>query len=238
MDEQIQRMADIVILSWHRADKTIECLQSIYRNTQYPFNIIIIDQGSSDHDIKLLEAYCNGRDNIRIYKFGENLGVGGGRKFGVQHSSADYIVFLDNDMVVQKNWLTELVRVAEENENILVVAINILYDGSPQKTLARRLGLVHGGATLYKRKAFAEAYLDEKYHIGCEDLDFMLQLSKKGFDMVIASNSRADHYPDIGTTYAQERRNNDIKHKAFDRFKKKWGINMRKVEQYANSNNS
>lgn len=122
----------IVILNWNGKNDTIECLNSLNSITYNNHDIFVVDNGSTDGSVECLKALFPG---IEIIETGSNLGYAGGNNVGIQQaidSGADYVLLLNNDIVVDKAFLDELVNVAESDEKIGFVGPKVYfydYDG-------------------------------------------------------------------------------------------------------------
>lgn len=84
-----------VIIPVCNSEKTIKrCIESVIKQTLKPYEVIVVDNDSSDNTIKIVEAY--GLSNLKIVKT-TVTDIGSVRTRGVQASTGDYILFLDSD---------------------------------------------------------------------------------------------------------------------------------------------
>jgi GT2 family glycosyltransferase len=109
----------VVILNWNRAQDTIECLRSVsqLRVGGYELRTIVVDNASSDDSIKKIAGFD---PELKIIKNNENLGFAEGNNVGVRYAlqnGADYVLVLNNDTLVAKNLVKELLQVAEKHKN-------------------------------------------------------------------------------------------------------------------------
>lgn len=111
----------------------------------YPnYQVIVIDNASSDDSCEVISI---GFPSVKLIRKDTNLGVTRGRNVGIDYAlsnSADYILFLDNDTVIHKTMLTELVSVAEQDDRIAIVTSKIYFYSDRNKIWA--LG---GGVNFY-----------------------------------------------------------------------------------------
>ncbi len=96
----------------------------------YPTNryeIIVVDNGSTDDSVSTVEKIQNlnpklqANPKIQILKLKQNIGFAGGNNEGIRKAKGKYVVLLNNDCTVDRNWLKELVAVAEKDEKIFAV---------------------------------------------------------------------------------------------------------------------
>src|SRR3989338_7529595 len=96
----------IVIVNYNGINDTIECLESL-KETIYPhYEIIVVDNGSEDNSIDVLKK----RNDIRLIELYKNYGATYAWNVGFKQAAYEYVCFLNNDIVVDKNWLLELVK--------------------------------------------------------------------------------------------------------------------------------
>lgn len=108
-------ICSIVILSYNQLDYTKQCLESIKKyTTDVHYEIIIVDNASDKKTTDYLET----KDDIILIKNNENLGFAGGCNQGIEASSGKYIMLLNNDTIVTKRWLSNMIHFLEENEEV------------------------------------------------------------------------------------------------------------------------
>ena len=120
----------IIILNWNGKEDTIECLESLKHITYPNYKILLLDNGSTDGSI---ECFRERYPDIEIIENGENLGFAEGNNVGmrkVMEEDADYVLLLNNDTLVDENFLIELVSVAESDPKIGVVGPKIYFPES------------------------------------------------------------------------------------------------------------
>ena len=106
-------LLDVLLLTLDNLQTLEECLQTLKNNTINPYRIFIWDNGSTDKRfIKYLDGLT--ASNINIFKSEENLGVGPGRRKLSDLSNADYMMFLDSDMMVTKRWDQQMIKLIDK----------------------------------------------------------------------------------------------------------------------------
>lgn len=111
----------LVIVPRERFSFSIESLKNIYNKTKYDFNLVYVDGNSPGYLKRFLKKYSEekGFKHLRSSRF---LHPNQARNLGYEQVAADtdYVVFLDNDVLVNKKWLEALVNCAEETGAALV----------------------------------------------------------------------------------------------------------------------
>lgn len=113
--------ASIIILVHNHAKITLECLASITKYTErIPYEVIIVDNGSSPDESKILAAgLVNYRaQQCRIINFSKNLGFAKAANIAAAQGAGEFLVFLNNDTIVTKNWLLPLLTFMNQNPQV------------------------------------------------------------------------------------------------------------------------
>lgn len=91
----------IIIPAYNAQDYIENCIKSILEQNFQNYEIIIIDDGSTDDTLKIIASYAQACDNI-IFSHKENGGIGTAIPIGIELASGQYIVFVDSDDTVKK----------------------------------------------------------------------------------------------------------------------------------------
>lgn len=105
-----KKMVSVIIVNYNGEKFIKNCLNSVLR-TKYPaFEVIVVDNNSTDGSLKILEGF-KGNSRVKIISLHRNLHFAGGNNLGIQYAKGEYLVFLNNDTVVDPNWLMKLVKI-------------------------------------------------------------------------------------------------------------------------------
>ncbi len=211
----------IVILNWNGKKDTIPCIESLYRITYSNHDIIIADNGSTDGSCEEIhEKFLD----ITLIKNKENLGFTGGNNIGINYAlkhGADYVLLLNNDTLVEPNFLSELVNVAELKKAGIVGPRIYYYSlpyilwsaggsfipligkartrginqvDSPKYNVLKKVFWLTGCAILVKKEVFEKiGVLEELYFSNYEDLDFCYKARKAGYSIWYVPSSVIYH---------------------------------------------
>ena len=122
-------LLSIVVLTWNNFADTAECLQSLAQLNFPRYNIILVDNGSTDGSIERLQSTF---PEVNIIRNDRNLGYAGGNNIGINHAlshGAEYLLILNNDTIVDRNLAAELVSITRACNNLGVLGCaNYYYD--------------------------------------------------------------------------------------------------------------
>ena len=203
---------DIIIPVWNQLDFTKKCIDSVFRNTNYAFRLIIVDNASDRPARDYLEQLeRDKKGTVLLLRNDKNLGFVKAVNQGMKQSKASYVCLLNNDTEVTDGWLEEIVKVAEKKNDIGVVNANSNTLGCKTRlgqsidSLAKDLKSYSGQYTelawatgfcmLLKRRVIDEiGIFDEIYGMGnFEDADFSKRAQKVGYSCVCAIASYVYH---------------------------------------------
>lgn len=86
----------VIIPIYNVSDFLAECLESVARQSFMDYEVVCVDDGSTDDSGAIACQYVDGRDHWKLIHQ-ENQGLGGARNTGLRHATGDYVLFLDSD---------------------------------------------------------------------------------------------------------------------------------------------
>lgn len=123
MNNNIRPTASVIIVNFNGRDLLDECLGSLQRQTFNNFEIIVVDNASSDGSVEFIRDRY---PEVRVVQNAVNLGYGGGNNRGIEVAKGKYIVLLNNDTETDPRWLGALVAAAESDEKTGMCASKIM----------------------------------------------------------------------------------------------------------------
>ncbi len=214
----------VVVPNWNTRQFLGPCLNSLRRQTFRDFETILVDSGSTDDSLTFVERHF---PEVRTIPLGENRGFSGAVNAGIEASSAEYIVLLNNDTEQDPNWLAALVEAVEQHPEASLFASKLLdfedrdiLDGAGdalrRSGLPYRLGhretdrsrfdeerYVFGAcaaAALYRRSLFDEIGLvDRDFFAYCEDGDISFRAQIAGHRCLYVPRAVVYHVGSVST---------------------------------------
>ena len=210
-------LVSIVVVTLNRSDLLRHCLESIAKQNYKNIDPIVVDNGSIE-DIK--HCVQNVLPEARYIRLETNLGFAEGNNQGIRLAKGDYIALLNNDAIAEPEWLSAMVRLAEQDRRLGALAtvvidgnntdildscgVGVALDGMsrqmmhgmpvPRITSPREVPAVSGCACMFRSEALKQVGLfDSTFFAYCEDTDLSLRLRRAGWTIELAPEARVKH---------------------------------------------
>ena len=184
----------VVVPNWNGIEYLRKCLNSL-RGQDYDFDLIVVDNGSTDGSVSMTEAEY---PEAKLIAFPENTGFCHACNEGMKMADTPYVILLNNDTEVLPGFIGNLVKAIEENEKIFAVSSRMLqiqdngkiddagdrytvfgwaYARGKDKSADRydkpcNVFAACGGASIYRKSVLERiGYLDENHFAYMEDID-------------------------------------------------------------------
>ncbi|RTR36368.1 glycosyltransferase [Robertmurraya yapensis] len=239
-------LTSIIIPTFNKLNYTIECIDSIRKYTQPgTYEIVIVDNGSTDGT----RQWLANQEDIRTLLNANNEGFPKACNQGIEYANGENILLLNNDTVVTKGWLDNLLKALYSNEKIGAVGtvtnsaayytsipVNYRtieemhnfasnYNNSDPLLWEERLKLI-GYCMLIKKNVVNEiGLLDERFTPGnFEDDDYSLRIRERGYKLLLCKDTFIHHYGSVSwrdNTWGYDQLLSENEKKFMD----KWGTN-------------
>jgi len=237
----------IIIPVLNKLEFTAQCLDRIWRNTdaRITYEVVVVDNASTDGTQAWFADPSRFPRPSRYLRNSTNRGFGPANNQGARQSTGRYLLFLNNDTLVQSGWLSEMLKIVRDDESVGIVGIKQLFpytnevyhtgivftpDRQPvhlyphlDASVAvvnkqREYQAVNGACLLVARDLFdACGGFDEEYRNGYEDIDLCMKARKQGRTIVCCTRAFIYHYGQI----TEGRTADDDQNAAI--FQRKWG---------------
>lgn len=219
-------LISVVIVTWNNAAHLTQCLSALSRQTVQDFEIILVDNGSTDNGADGLDTRWTGLQ-LTVHRLPSNLGFAAANNIGSRLARGKWIVLLNADAFPQPDWLEQLVKAAEDNPDFNFFASRQiqadtpnLLDGTgdvyhasglawrqhynrPVRYYGLHSGEVFGAcaaAAMYRREDFLEVGgFDESYFSYYEDVDLSFRLRLAGGRCLYVSDAVVHHVGSAST---------------------------------------
>ncbi|WP_227851139.1 glycosyltransferase family 2 protein [Clostridioides sp. ES-S-0123-01] len=209
-------MVDIVIPNYNGESYLKNCIESVLKQTYTDFRIIVIDNNSTDS----LYSWIYDYKNIIFKRLDKNYGFSKAVNEGIKLSKSKFVVMLNNDTEVDKEWLKNLVELITSNKKIFSVSSkmirydnkNIIDDAGDEYTLLgwtlkmgdgksinkfnkqRLIFSSCAGAAIYRISMLEKiGYFDENFFAYMEDVDISYRALINGYKNVYCPDAKVYH---------------------------------------------
>ncbi len=212
----------VIVLNWNGKDDTLECLDSVFRIDYPNFEVVVVDNGSSDDSVPAIRRTF---PRAHLIETGANLGYAGGNNVGIRHAlarGAEHVVILNNDTVVAPSLITELVETASRHERAGIVGPKIYYHHDPERIWSaggywdekqqcfeqtgdgeldrgqydqeRPVEFLVGCCLLITRPCLEDVgLLEEDYFLNYEEIDLIFRAKRRGYQLVFCPKAKVWH---------------------------------------------
>ena len=211
--------ASVIIPNLNGAGWLRDSIESVWAQTEQDFELIVIDNGSTDESLDIARSYC-GRDRYTLIENAGNTGFSHAVNQGIAIAKGEYMALFNNDAFAEPDWLAELIKTADADPKIFAVSSLMLRSYEPQLaddagdyvtilgfackrgdglkasryTKPCRVFSACGGAALYRKSILDEiGVFDELFFAYYEDVDLSWRANNFGYRNVYCPTARCRH---------------------------------------------
>lgn len=211
-----------VTLNWNKPDYTCECVDSLLSQEQVLVKVVIVDNGSSDHSVRIFSERYG--DKVKIIQLARNCGFATGINSGIRYAleqKADYILIINNDAMLEVDSIRNMIKALEENTGIYVAA-PVIFEYPDTERVWSTGGYIHslllepldahhrsedlsasriicrtfisGCIMLFRRSLLLDVGLfDERFFMYYEDLDLSYRIAFNKYRMAVCTLAKGYH---------------------------------------------
>ncbi len=219
----------IIVLNWNGAEDTLVCLVSLCSLTHPDYDVIVVDNGSTDGSVHQIKTNF---PDLTVIETGQNLGYAEGNNVGIRYAlehDAEFILLLNNDTTVAPDLLDQLINAATQNSDAGVFGATLFYMDKPDtvwfagaqwntktltfdypyqdQTLPDNPSTATDyacGAALFFRAEVARSIglLDDRFFLVWEESDWCLRATRAGYECALVPSAYVWHK--VGASFAGE----------------------------------
>ncbi len=206
----------IIIVTYNRLNVLKDCILSLLKTRYENYKIVIVDNASKDGTTDAIQSFF---PSVKIIRNEKNLGYTGGNNKGIKwalNQNCDYIMILNDDVVVEPDFIKNLVNVAQGDRRIGLACPKLLcfeiptkffkeyggynyYLGINRQPLLKtnyptEIELVPGASILIRKETIQKiGLMDENFFLYFDEGDLCYRTKKAGFKMMFVPSAIAYH---------------------------------------------
>lgn len=180
----------IIVLSWNRVHYTKQTVERIVEATTMPHELIFVDNNSYEESgvrqyLKSLDGKTNAERVVYVFN-DKNLGVSGGRNSGLVHATGDYLVTIDDDVLIPDQWDVLMAQACDKIPGLGITGVNVEPINFPVKEIngvkiRPKNGNLGGACLCLPRRVFKRVgYYNYFSTYGHEDCAMFYRLKQLG----------------------------------------------------------
>jgi len=128
-----------LIVTWNNAQIITDCIDTLFANSPFDNEVIVVDNASSDDTCDVLRSRYG--DKIKLIASDENLGFSKANNLALSHATGDYIFFVNPDVVFVEDIISPMVQVLQQRKDVGIVSPRLIYaDGRYQVSICNYPG--------------------------------------------------------------------------------------------------
>ncbi len=199
--------SSIVLCVYNRGTEVQTCLQSMLQLTDRDFEIILVDDCSTDDTPEQLRSFRASHPDLRvtIVRNATNLGVSGARNAGIDAAKGDFVVYTDSDCMVEPQWLERLI--APFHEQVIAAVGGAVVNPPPEnyaerayvgrsrivRSIAQNRSVV-GCNMAFRREVILRFHFDSAMTYGCDEDDIVRRMLAFGHRVAFAPDAVVNHH--------------------------------------------
>ena len=189
----MKQLISIAIITWNRSTDVLRAIESVYKQTYRPIEIVVVDSASSDNTVEKIKKQY---PEVKIIQLHRNMGCPEGRNIAFANCSGEIIFSLDDDAWITPVTLNYCLEKFKQDSSLGVVACNVV---EPNNDLIKNekdfyCDRFRGGAFAIKRKVLNEVgYFPSDYFRQGEEIDLSLRIIDKGYSILFCKKAIMYH---------------------------------------------
>lgn len=180
-----QPLVSVAVVTRNRKRDLQKCINSIINQTYKKYEVIIVDNASTDGTVEAIERMY---PEAKIILMHRNLGCPEGRNVAFANCRGDIIVSIDDDANLAQDVLEKCIKYFEANENLAILGFNINKKANSSKSKKAKYTHLFSGGACAVRKAILQktGYFPENFFRQAEEIDLALRIIDNGYTILFS----------------------------------------------------
>jgi len=186
-------LVSVAIVTWNRSAEVLRAIESVYKQTYRPIEIVVADSDSSDGTVEKIKKQY---PEVKMIQLHRNMGCPEGRNIAFANCSGEILFSLDDDGWIAPETLNYCLEKFKQDMTLGVVACNVI---EPKNDLIKNkkdfyCNRFRGGAFAIRRKVLNEVgYFPSNYFRQGEEIDLSLRIIDKGYSILFCKKAIIYH---------------------------------------------
>ncbi len=177
----------VQLVVWNGERHLPALFDSLQNQSLSDWELLVLDNGSTDSSLKIIEAEKVRFPNLKIFREKQNLGFSGGHNILYQKSDSEYILLLNQDVILENNVFEKLVNCLDKNLNVASASPRLMRIENNERT-----GTVDSlGLTVDRRRRFSDRMAGEPWKLQAESVNPAQQCTVFGVSATVAIYRRS-----------------------------------------------
>jgi len=207
-EKNIEPSISVVLITRNRLEELFNCLNSLSHQTVGDFEIVLVDNGSTDGTPKSIERKY---PNVRLIRLPYNEGVPGARNIGAINAKGQVLFFLDDDATIDKDALELIIKRFNQEPSLSIIACNLVDKGKNPLIDVKYDKEYHaanftGAGFVIRKKILQElGYFPKSFFYGAEETDLSLRIYDAGYYIKFCPEIYIYHKPSPSERFSWRR---------------------------------
>jgi GT2 family glycosyltransferase len=221
-------LLSLIVLSWDNLSFTEACVESLRENTDVSYELIIVDNGSTDGSAE----FARNASDLAV-THAENLGFAAGMNTGLRVANGKHTAFINNDTRFPRSWASQVLETFDSHEGAGLVAPSVTAAGNPvtvretpgsDRIVLTPFGEFPSGVVYVMPTELSKGLggWNEEYETAsAEDLDLCFTVWAHGYDIVVDQRVLIEHESQASIRKLPDRK--ALYRKNLEQFLDRWG---------------
>lgn len=191
--------ATIMMVTYNRLDLTKQTLDNLFKVTNYPFDIVIVDNNSKDKTVDYIYEFIGNQihnkheyfSEFKLIRNSENLGIAVARNQALLAAQTPWLSTIDNDVILPQSWLKDCINILQMNPKYGMLGVNmenVTYPKAQNQKYSwqeKPKGNLGTACTVFNQSLHKMlGFFNTEYGLyGEEDADFGMRVRVAGFKL-------------------------------------------------------
>ena len=209
MTTTIKSLVSVIILTYNSSKFIEKCVYCVDKQDYENFEIIIVDNNSTDNTRDILVNIKTNNLNCKIILNGKNIGYNMGNQVGIENSNGEFIAFVNPDSFLEQSWISNIMKAFKKNKKNMIVSGVLQNSEENIQSMGGQMDIfgavkqreinsevyfyATGAAVILKKELLEKIKLDPNLFLYYDDVDLSWQTKLQGYQIGFCNDAKAVH---------------------------------------------